>query len=280
MIDVTDVAEYMGIGKSPRTAYLYARIMQRVIPLLEERDTDLGSCSGADVAMVAEHWPRSHASQGQLRAALGAAWALLERDSTPWRAVRVPVRPDAVCLALGTSPAAALERRAWDRADRPGLAVLVGLYAALRRAEVARLRWDAFRRIDGELWVRVTGKGDRTADIPVHPVLERALERVGPHGEWIFPGRWNDGPVHPNTVWDWTQKIAREAGLDAVATHRLRHTSLAEMNDRSGDLRAVQSIARHRRPETTAGYTRTRAARMRAVVEMIDYGRQLEGAAS
>jgi integrase len=59
----------------------------------------------------------------------------------------------------------------------------------------------------------------------------------------------------------------------------LRHTALAEANDRSRDLRTVQEIARHSRPETTAGYTRTTSRRMAAVVAMIDYGRN-QGEAS
>jgi integrase len=70
----------------------------------------------------------------------------------------------------------------------------------------------------------------------------------------------------------WVRDVGLEAGVP-VRTHLLRHTALAEANDRSGNLRAVQDLARHSRPETTAGYTRTTAARLKSVVAMIDYGR-------
>jgi integrase len=73
---------------------------------------------------------------------------------------------------------------------------------------------------------------------------------------------------------DWLTCRAADIGVIATGwpnTHSAR--SLAEANDRSGNLRAVQDLARHSRPETTAGYTRTTAARLKAVVAMIDYGR-------
>lgn len=272
-MNVCDVNEYMGLGLSPKTAYVYARQVQRAIPLLEARGVDLLSCGPADVAAVAQLWPDTHSSRGLLRASLAAAWLLLGRDVIPTRAVRVPPAPTMHCLAIGESPAAALESAAWDRGDLPGLAVLIGLYSALRRAEIAGLRWASLETRDDGKWWRVTGKRGKVADVPVHPQLDRALERFDRPDAWLFPGRFG-GPVDPSTIWGWCRQVARDAGLGEISTHRLRHTSLAEMNDRSGDLRAVQSIARHSRPETTAGYTRTRSARMRAVVAMVDYGRQ------
>ena len=277
-MNVCDVSEFMGLGKSPRTAYAYARVMQRVLPLLEERGVDLLSCSAADVAVVAGRWPRSHASQGQLRAALAAAFELVGREAPPLRAVRVPPKARNRSKALSEEQAAALERRAWDRADAPGLSVLVGLYSALRCAEIASLAPGQFTAQADGMWLTVMGKGEVVEDLPVHPVLEAALARCGPYGRWVFPGRpGRPGHVCPATIWNWTHLVAGEAGLGrSVHTHRLRHTALTEMNDRSSDLRAVQTIARHSRPETTAGYTRTQARRMREVVGMIDYGRRLD----
>jgi len=277
LLDVTDVSEFMGLGLAPKTAYAYARVIQRVLPLLEARGVDLLTCSGADVAMIAETWPRSRSSRSQLRSALGAAWMILGRDAVPLRAVRVPPHPRMRCKALSAEEAAELERVAWARRDPQGLAVLVGLYLALRREEIASLRPDQFHREHDGLWLRITGKGDVTADLPVHWALERALDLHGPFGEWIFPARpGRPGHTHPTTVWTWVRQVAAQAGLGRVATHRLRHTGLTEMNDRSRDLRTVQELARHTRPETTALYTRVTAARMREVAEMIDYGRAPE----
>ena len=95
-------------------------------------------------------------------------------------------------------------------------------------------------------------------------------------GGWVFPARLGlEDHVHPSTVWTWTKTIALDAGVEParVHTHLLRHTMLTEANDASGDLRTVQAIARHSRPETTAGYTRVDRAKMQAVVAQVNYGR-------
>ena len=66
----------------------------------------------------------------------------------------------------------------------------------------------------------------------------------------------------------------RRRGRSApVATHVLRHTALATALDATGDLRAVQELAGHARPETTAGYTRVRRDRLEAAVSAISYDR-------
>lgn len=275
MVDVTDVSEYMGLGLGPRTAYSYARVIQRVLPLLEARGVDLLTCSAADVAVVSDGWAKSHSSRSQLRSALVAAWDLVGRESTPTRAVRVPPKPRMRSKALDDPEAARLEQVAIARADLAGLAVLLGLYLGLRREEIASLRSDAFDRQSDGLWATVMGKGDVVGRIPVHRVLAEALERLGPFGQWVFPAV-RGGHVCPATVWNWTRQVATEAGLGNVAPHRLRHTSLTVMNELSRDLRAVQEIARHSKPEITAGYTRVRDRRMREIVEMIDYASALD----
>ena len=148
-----------------------------------------------------------------------------------------------------------------------GLAVVLGLYQALRREEIASLRWDAFE--DGRL--KVTGKGDKTARIPIHPVVAELLIQHPRHSPFLFPGRFGDH-VTPATIWEWARKVGREAGVPMpVRPHELRHTCLATANDRTGDLRAVQSFARHTKPQTTAGYTRASKRRLDAVVQAIDY---------
>jgi integrase len=39
--------------------------------------------------------------------------------------------------------------------------------------------------------------------------------------------------------------VAREAGVEDVAPHRLRHVAVATVNDNTGNLRAAQDFARH-----------------------------------
>ncbi len=88
----------------------------------------------------------------------------------------------------------------------------------------------------------------------------------------MFPGRKRGGPVAPATIWQWVRVLAARAGLQDVTTHRLRHTALATANDNTGNLRAVMAFARHARPETTMGYTRTTARQLMSVMEAISFG--------
>lgn len=149
-----------------------------------------------------------------------------------------------------------------------GLATLLAMYLALRRTEIAVAEWERFDHNLG--WYRVLGKGSKTADLPVHQVLIAELVQRRGTG-YLFPGSRGRAHVTPTTVWLWVGKVCHEAGLDHIPPHRLRHTALATANDRLGDLRAVQTFARHSKPETTAGYTRTRLRQLQNVSAALDY---------
>jgi integrase len=87
----------------------------------------------------------------------------------------------------------------------------------------------------------------------------------------VFPGR-RGGHVTPTTVWTWSRRLGRVALGAPVATHVLRHTAIATLNDCTRDLRTAQEFARHASPETTVIYTRVRRDRLVAAVAAIDYG--------
>ncbi len=144
----------------------------------------------------------------------------------------------------------------------------MGLYLALRREEIASARWDRLQ--DG--WYTVQGKFDVVASLPVHPKLVQQLEAAPRNGSaFVFPGSQGRSHTHPGTVWLWIRKVAEKAGVGLVSPHQLRHTALATANDNTGDLRAVSVFARHKRIETTVGYTRTTARKLQAVVDALDY---------
>ena len=62
------------------------------------------------------------------------------------------------------------------------------------------------------------------------------------------------GDIHP-------AEVIAEEDCDLTCT----------VEDNTGDLRAVQSLAGHASPETTAGYTRATRARLVAAVTAIEY---------
>jgi integrase len=254
------------LGLAERSVAEYAKVVAAAEAWLARHGHNLHDAPGELLARYVATRPRSWATRKQLRTAFAHYWELSRRRRPPLWAVPVPPKPRGRCRALSELEAARLERAARERGDAKGLAVLLGLYLGLRVSEIAAFRWDQLRP-DG--WVRVVGKGGVQADIPAHPVLARALADFPRRGEWCFPGRFG-GPVVPATVWGWIREVAAGCGL-VIQPHQLRHTCLATANDRTGDLRAVQELARHARPETTALYTRASARRLLAAVAALDY---------
>lgn len=172
-----------------------------------------------------------------------------------------------VCKALDENDARTLARAAVGRDDQKGRAVLLGMYQAMRREEIACFRWDA---LDGDKWVTVIGKGAKSRTIPLHPVVARALDGAPRCGAYVFPGQVG-GHVSVATIWNWVRAVSDEAGVGMVRPHWLRHTALATSNDVTGDLRTVQHFAGHAKPETTAGYTRASKQRLQDAVRAIAY---------
>lgn len=257
-------------GLAQRTVQSYVRVLIEAEGWAEQHGADLRSVPPELVRRWADETvPFTTSSRRMARNALGHYWRIHGRHEPPLWAIRVPRKARAVCRALEPDEAARLAKTARARRDSPGLATLFALYLALRRFEIAQLRWDDFEA-DG--WLRIVGKRDQSAMLPVHPVLHETMLLVGHrHETWVFPGRSGDRPVTPATVWNWVRAVADEAGIGQVPPHRLRHTALATANDAIGDLRAVQDFARHADPATTAIYTRTTAKRLTAVMQAIDY---------
>lgn len=260
-------------GLAVKTAHLYLRVIRRADDWCRDRGSSLADASATLVSEYVGTRPGSWSNRNLMRAAFTHYWRIEGRAQPPVKAIRVPPKPDWPCQALQEDDARVLAKHARlrsDEGDRRGLAVLFGLYIALRRAEIARLRWDA---ILGDDRLRLVGKGRKDATLPLHSVLLAALESwPGERDGFLFGGRSGSGHVNPATVWKWTAALAAEAGVKArVKTHQLRHTALATANDNTGNLRGVQTLARHSKPETTSHYTRTKSRALRAVVEAIDY---------
>jgi integrase len=270
---VFDADEFMNsmiaAGYSAKSCAVYCPTLARA----DVAGLDLDSVGPRELREYAESTPRTRASRALLRSSLSCYWALTGRLDGPLGAIPIPRRPKGRCRALDERTAASLACRAFARNDEKGLAVLLGLYAGLRRAEIAALRWTD---VDDEGWLTVVGKGDRTRVIPLHPILVAALASRRCHlpsaggSDFVFPGRFGAGQ-HPATVWGWVREVALDAGLGKISTHVLRHTALATALDATRDLRAVQELAGHASPETTAIYTRATKARLEAAVAAIDY---------
>lgn len=205
----------------------------------------------------------------QARAMVGQMCRALECDEVQ-TAIYVPAdRTARAYRGLEHDQAVALATQA-HTAGIAGTAVLVALYTSARRGEIASLQWP---RVDFD---RMTVRFERPKvrdlhTVPLHTRLaEHLAERRVPGEQWVFPGR-HGGHVAPATIWQWIGQVAEAAGVGHVTPHQLRHTSLTEANDNTGDLRAVQDLAGHSDPSQTSRYTRKNESRLRAAVESLDF---------
>lgn len=212
--------------------------------------------------------PGTRALVAQARAMVGHLCTALEVDDVS-AAIPLPRQPQRPARALAPEAARALVAAA-HRSGLAGTAVLVGLYTAARRGEIASLSW---RHVDFATGA-VTLTRTKTRDlhtVPMHPTLAAHLEERRVPGElWVFPGR-HGGHVAPASVWRWVLDVAADAGIGRVTPHQLRHTALTIANDATGDLRAVQTLAGHTDPAVTARYTRSSATAMARAVGSLDY---------
>jgi integrase/recombinase XerC len=259
-------------GSATKTAVNYVQAVRPLFVYCEINQLDILTLTASEIRTFSETRPDSSSTRNLLRSGLKAYYELAGRFDAPYRAVRVPARARMRCRALDDRDAALLAHVARARGDRKGLVVLLGIYCGLRVGEITSLRWC---NVSDDGWITVIGKG-RERRIPIHPVVASTLKLIAAAGDvepsdFVLEGRWGT-QSNPATLWGWVSELAREAGLTHVPTHVLRHTALATALDLSRDLRAVQELAGHARPETTAGYTRVKNDRLRQVAFAVTYG--------
>ena len=139
----------------------------------------------------------------------------------------------------------------------------------LRAGEVVRLRAGD---IDSEqMIIRVVqskGRKDRHVMLPPE-VLDllrqwwkaRPSKRdadVAPEQRWLFPGRpERHQPVTTRQFGRLFKQAAKAAGLrKALSLHSLRHSFATHLLEDGKDIRVIQALLGHSKPETTARYTR------------------------
>lgn len=264
-MDTTLYEEWLlGEGLEDSTILNYRGKIARAVELATGQGWDLKALTASQIRWVANQYPQTRSTLGQLKAALNHYWRLHE-STCPIAAIRLPSRSGVdEYKGLEDGDADRLENVACGRSP-DGLAVMLGLYLALRRGEMVRLRWEDFDEDCG--WVDVLGKGNRRRWLPVHPNLRDCLT---PDDGWVFPGRM-EGHAHAGSVYLWVERVAQVAGLRGVNPHSLRHTCLTRMYEETGDVRVVQQFAGHSDPATTARYTRVPRRRLEAAVGTLNY---------
>jgi integrase/recombinase XerD len=157
-------------------------------------------------------------------------------------------------------------------AGRRDYAILVLLArVGLRAGEAAALTLDDIDWRNGEVAVR--GKGNRRDKLPLPCDAGQAI------AEWLRDGRPPGAldrcvfirvkaPHRGLTGTGITQAVAaaaRRAGLGVIYAHRLRHSAATAILAQGGSLEEIGQVLRHRRPSTTALYTKVDVEALRAL---------------
>jgi len=111
-------------------------------------------------------------------------------------------------------------------------------------------------------WIRIDGKGGKTRDVPVLPVVAKALNiamQTNPFQsqttELLFRSK-KGAALGPRAVQRMVEKLRRMAHLSPNTTpHALRHAFATHLLSAGGDLRAIQELLGHSSLSTTQRYT-------------------------
>lgn len=148
---------------------------------------------------------------------------------------------------------------------RTKMMFLLAAFQGLRVHEIAKIRGEDFDFTAGILYV--TGKGNKAAVLPIHPLVLEAAATF-PALDYWFPSYTKAGPIVPAAVSKAIHQAFIRAGVKATP-HQLRHfygTSLA----RNGvNLRVVQELMRHSSLATTQIYVLVDEVQMRAGIDTL-----------
>lgn len=142
---------------------------------------------------------------------------------------------------------------------RTHLAVRLAGACGLRRGEVAKVRGSDVEEDLCGYSLRVVGKGGHVRIVPLPDDVAEVLLALG--DAFAFPSP-RGGHLTPHHL----AKIIRKALDGEYCTHSLRHRAASTAYAATRDLRAVQELLGHSRPETTAGYVQVPDDAIRAAM--------------
>ena len=138
------------------------------------------------------------------------------------------------------------------------LAVLLGLNG-LRVSEACSTDIENLGFERGHRTLRIIGKGDKPAVIPLVPRTARTIDlAIGERTTGPILLRRDGERLDRRTAHRWVRSVAKRAGLGLVHPHMLRAAFIMCALDAGVPLREVQVAARHADPRTTTVYDHRR----------------------
>jgi integrase/recombinase XerD len=141
------------------------------------------------------------------------------------------------------------------------LACLLALNA-LRVSEACGADLADLAIANGHRTLRIIGKGNQPALIPLAPRTTRAIDTaIGERADGPLLARPDGNRLDRHAAGRIVRRLARRAGIDKrISPHSLRHAAITAALDAGCSLRDVQDFARHADPRQTRRYDRARGA--------------------
>lgn len=214
---------------------------------------------------------------------------VVQRNPFRSKAVRPP-RVDAEGLTSGlTKEASEQLLRSIDRTrligKRDFAIIALGIFNALRRDEIATLKWGNLKQERRYDVVEVVGKGSKKAVLKLKPLVVEAIheyvEATGRHMTDSEPVFLSHGRNHLRTqkagygmsteaIRLMLTRRCRQAKVKRITPHDMRRTSITIALDSGANLTLVQDHARHASPVTTRRYDINRNRLDHAAVDYIN----------
>jgi integrase/recombinase XerD len=275
------ITVYLRTLTSPQTIKTYNTELRMFISFIEgEMGKGLRELTAEDISVYREHLVKTYAP-----ATAAKKLAALRRFLIfTFMAGATTVNPDALRFfakspRVGQDPSynvlteVELSRllsaaRTTNYRDYVLLAVMVG--GGLREAEVVNLKIGDFRETgDGQILLRIRGKGDKVRNVPISPELWRLVQRYvllsgrsfnsyTDARKTLFPSRGGIyKPLTTRSVQNLVKKYVCAAGITkAISPHSIRHTVGTNMAVNEAPLLVIQQFLGHADPKTTLRYIR------------------------
>ncbi len=140
---------------------------------------------------------------------------------------------------------------------RAANAVKLMILTGSRRSEVLTASWEQFDLVRG-VWTKPSHhtKQKRTEHVPLSgpalALLAAMRAEAEPDPTYLFPGDESDKPL--SDIKHFWKRVCREAGLEKVRLHDLRHTYASRLVSEGVSLHIVGRLLGHTQPQTTARY--------------------------
>lgn len=271
--DVAQYLENLAVQRrlSAHTIKAYRRDINKLLGHCDERGVMLWQGLNSHSvrlfsASLNAHGLNAKSIQRILSAGRGLCRYLIQQGhlkTNPFDDVRAPKAEKRLPKTLSVDQIKALiEINVNDPLSYRDKAIMELFYSSgLRLAELCRLDLNDLNLSEG--LIRVTGKGEKTRDLPIGRAANSAVR------EWLMQRNSlalkdytalfvskHGRRISPRTIQQRVKHWAQRQGIEiSVSPHMLRHSFASHMLESSGDLRAVQELLGHANISTTQIYT-------------------------